>query len=220
MKIPALYWPHLFVAFLTLLLGQASLTAIDDDFYHEAQRVRAWIPDEAALPVIRGILIAGNGAGSSNKIAANNPLLQDWALQHGFVLMGTAAGNLGEADAWNQFLSSLNSVIQSSGRLELHHAPVLFWGHSMGGQQAYGMARRVPHRMIAFIVNKGANYVREAGVDPWQIPALMIAGESDSDLRRNNIRNLYLEGRAVGLAGGVSTRPQSGQLHAHRVWFF
>ncbi|MCC5841282.1 MAG: DUF2341 domain-containing protein [Opitutales bacterium] len=198
MKISAPYWPRYFIPFLTLLLGQVSLLGTDEDFYHEAQRVRAWIPDTDTLPVVRGILLAGNGAGSNNKIAASNPLLQDWALRHGFVVMGTAAGNLGEADAWNQFLSSLNSVINASGRLELHHAPVLYWGHSMGGQQAYGMARRIPDRMIAFIVNKGANYVKEAGVDPWHIPALIMAGENDSDLRRNNIRNLYLEGRAEG----------------------
>lgn len=186
---------------ITNAVGSATVSielAVEKNFYYEANRVRAWIPDEDTLPVIRGILFAGNGAGSNNKVAANNPLLQDWALQKGFVVMGTAAGNLGEDDAWNQFMSSLNSVINDSGRLELHHAPVLYWGHSMGGQQAYGMARRIPERMVAFIVNKGANYVKESGVDPWNVPALMIAGETDSDLRRDNIRNLYLEGRAEG----------------------
>lgn len=168
-------------------------------FYYERSRLRAWIPDEETLPVIRGILYAGNGAGSSNKVAANNPLLQDWARKHGFVVFGLAAGNLGEINAWEDFRNgSLHPIITESGRPELHHAPVIFWGHSNGGQQAYGFARRFPGRTIAFMVNKGANYVKEFGVDPWDVPALMIAGGNDTEVRRTNIKNLYREGRNQG----------------------
>lgn len=172
---------------------------VEKNFYYERSRLRAWIPDEDTLPEIRGILYAGNGAGSTNKVAANNPLLQEWAFKHGFVVFGLGAGNIGEIDAWEDFRDgSLYPVIAESGRPELHHAPVIFWGHSNGGQQAYGFARRFPERTIAFMVNKGANYVKEYGVDPWDVPSLMIAGGNDSETRRTNIKNLYREGRDQG----------------------
>lgn len=191
-------WITRIFACWSLLSSLVMANPANEPFIYDANRVRAWIPDEATLPVARGILFLGNGAGADNKDSAHNPKLQDWALRRGFVLMGTRAGNLGEDDAWRPFMSDVNRVIHASGRRELHHAPILYWGHSMGGQQAYGMARRIPDRMIAFIVNKGANYVREAGSDPWNVPALMIAGGNDSELRRTNIHNLYAEGRAQG----------------------
>ncbi|MFP4157194.1 MAG: immunoglobulin domain-containing protein, partial [Opitutales bacterium] len=171
---------------------------MENNPYYETQDLRAWIPDTDTLPVLRGILVNGNGAGSNNMAAANNPLIQEWALQHGFIVIGTSIGNMGEQPEWDTFVSQLDTIASQSGRPELNHAPMLFWGHSMGGQSAYGAARGLPDRMIAFNVNKGSNYVRDHGSDPWHIPALMIAGESDTDLRRDNIRGLFEEGRAEG----------------------
>ena len=171
---------------------------VQNDPYYQTNDLRAWIPDATTLPVLRGILVNGNGAGANNMVAANNPLIQEWAFQHGFVVIGTSIGNLGEVAEWNTFVSQLSDLATQSGRPELENAPMLFWGHSMGGQSAYGAARGLPDRMIAFDVNKGSNYVREHGSDPWHIPALMIAGASDSDLRRNNIHDLFEEGRAEG----------------------
>ncbi|MCH8528493.1 MAG: DUF2341 domain-containing protein [Kiritimatiellae bacterium] len=191
---------------LTMTNSEGTVTTsmeltVNKDFYYEYARLRAWIPDEDTLPVIRGILYAGNGAGSSNKHAANNPLLQEWALKHGFVVFGLQAGNLSENEHWDNFktfsLDRLHDDLAAE-RPELPHAPVIFWGHSNGGQQAYGFARHFPERTIAFMVNKGASYQKEAGVDPWEVPSLMIAGGDDSETRRTNIKNLYREGRDQG----------------------
>lgn len=167
-------------------------------FYHESFRVAGWIPDEEALPVIRGILFLGNGAGSDSRARVREPLLQEIARRHGFVLVGMQAGNFCDEDRWEQFEKPYLEMIEAAGRPELHHAPFLFWGHSNGGQQAYGMARRFPDRAIAFIVNKGRGQNKEAGVDPWDVPSLWIAGARDREVRRDNIRTLYHEGRANG----------------------
>lgn len=167
-------------------------------FYHMHWRASAWIPDEAYMPVIRGILFLGNGAGSDSRESVRLPLMQEWAFQHGFVLVGSRAGNFCEDEHWEAFAPQLHQMIEDSGRLELHNAPFLLWGHSNGGQQAYGMARRFPERAIAFIVNKGKGQNKEAGTDPWGVPSLWIAGRTDQQTRRDNISGLYLEGRAQG----------------------
>ena len=172
--------------------------AADHPFVHSNFRAAAWIPDRNALPVIRGILFLGNGAGSDSRHQIHNQLLQEWGFQHGFVLVGMRAGNFCEDDRWQEFQPALKQIIKQSGRPELHNAPFLFWGHSNGGQQAYGMARRFPERAIAFIVNKGRGQNKKAGVDPWQVPSLWIAGVRDRDVRRDNIRGLYHDGRANG----------------------
>lgn len=183
---------------LSLDADEGDAPASDAHFYHESFRVAGWIPDRETLPVIRGILFLGNGAGSDSRGEVRDPLLQEWAFQHGFVLIGMRAGNFCDDDRWEEFEGPYHNLIEASGRPELHHAPFLFWGHSNGGQQAYGMARRFPERAIAFIVNKGRGQRKGAGVDPWEVPSLWIAGVRDQEARRDNIRTLYHEGRANG----------------------
>ncbi|TVR16575.1 MAG: hypothetical protein EA401_01175 [Planctomycetota bacterium] len=180
------------------LSADEATTHEDGSVSHQTFRAAIWAPSRDVLPVIRGILFLGNGAGSDSRDSVHNPLLQEWAVQHGFVLVGMRGGNYCDDEHWNDFAPQLKTVIDAIARPELHHAPFLFWGHSNGGQQAYGMARRFPERAIAFIVNKGRGQRKGAGVDPFEVPALWISGIRDQDVRRENVLTMYEDGRANG----------------------
>jgi hypothetical protein len=178
-----------------LLISAASAQTYD--YATGIRGTRLWMPP--GLQTVKGILIYGNGAGADERSAATAPWLQQFAQMHNFALIATSMwGNLsgGEIATWDAHLAALGS---ESGHPELINAPWAPIGFSNGGQMSYGFNALRPEKTIAFITNKGCCYNNllppEASL---KTPGILIAGELDTAVRRDNIRNLFNNNRARG----------------------
>lgn len=167
--------------------------------HNESGRLtRLWIP--ADVETVRGILIIGNGAGGDSTGAAANPIYQRFGDLHNFAVVGTGFwGNLSgstELSIWDNHLIALATT---SGHPELIHAPYAPIGFSNGGQMSYGFNALRPEKVIAFITNKGCCYNdRLPSEAALQTPGLLIAGELDTQVRRDSIRGLFNDNRPRG----------------------
>jgi hypothetical protein len=156
-----------------------------------------WLPP--GLPTVKGIVIYGNGAGGDDRNAAYVPWLQQFAQLHDFALIGTSMwGNLAgsEINTWDSHLANLATL---SGHPELVNAPWAPIGFSNGGQMSYGFNALRPEKTIAFVTNKGCCYnIPTPSAAAIATPGILIAGEFDTTLRRDNIRNLFNNNRSRG----------------------
>lgn len=175
--------------------------------------LRLNIPASLENGVIRGILIHGNGvpnpdnwASGDDKHYATDAELVAFAESIGFAVLAT--GNWGKFDI-NQttgissdfvtFNNRLAAFATESGHPELVHAPWICEGFSNGGQMAYGLNVLAPSKVIAFAANKGGYYNDETpDAAARATPGLLIAGETDSDSRRNKLRDIFDDNRALG----------------------
>jgi hypothetical protein len=149
---------------------------------------------------LRGILIIGNGAGGDSTGAAANPIYQRFADLHNFAVVGTGFwGNFSgpsELSIWDNHMAALASA---SGHPELIHAPLAPIGLSNAGQMSYGFNALRPEKVIAFIANKGCCYNnRLPNEAALRTPGLLIAGELDTQVRRDSIRGLFIDNRPRG----------------------
>ena len=181
------------------------------NFSSNSRGTRLWIPD--GLETIRGILISGNGAGGDSRNEVSRPIHQAFAKTHGFAIVATSMwGNLAgsELSIWDSHLASLATL---SGYPELIHAPYAPVGFSNGGQMSYGFNALRPEKTIAFIANKGCCYNVVSPSDAaLATPGILIAGEVDTQVRRDNIRNMYQSNRARGALWSWIEQP--GVAHA------
>ena len=167
--------------------------------HNESGRLtRLWIP--ADVETVRGILIIGNGAGGDSTGAAANPIYQQFGDLHNFAVVATGFwGNFSgstELTIWDNHLAALAAA---SGHPELIHAPWAPIGFSNGGQMSYGFNALRPEKVIAFITNKGCCYNdRMPSEAALQTPGLLIAGELDTQVRRDSIRGLFNDNRPRG----------------------
>jgi dienelactone hydrolase len=187
------------VVFLLITIV-SSVDAIAQTFDHsESGRLtRLWIPADAGT--VRGILIVGNGAGGDSTGAALNPIYQRFGQLHRFAVIGTGFwsnfSSSGEISMWDNHLAALATA---SGHPELIHAPYAPIGFSNGGQMSYGFNALRPEKVIAFIANKGCCYnARLPSESALQTPGLLIAGELDTQVRRDSIRGLFNDNRPRG----------------------
>ncbi|MCC5025414.1 MAG: hypothetical protein J6386_22705 [Candidatus Synoicihabitans palmerolidicus] len=93
--------------------------------------------------------------------------------------------------AWE---SALASLAVASGHPELVDAPWLPTGMSNGGQMSYGLNALRPERVIGFSANKGGFYNSDRpSLLALATPVILRAGggETDTQLRRENIRSLF-----------------------------
>ncbi len=79
--------------------------------------------------------------------------------------------------ACSQFATELS-------RPELEHAPMVLWGHSMGGRVAQDFARFKPSRVLAMHIAlrklPSPKEFMDEEVDSMKVPALYLMGENDS----------------------------------------
>lgn len=87
---------------------------------------------------------------------------------------------------------------QMASRFSLKDLPLLIYGHSAGGQFAYGFSCHKPKRMIGFAAAKGGYYYPEPVDGTYDVPGLMISGEQDLARRRKEIRSLFESHRKHG----------------------
>ena len=180
---------------LVLLPGLASAAIYD--LNDSIRKLRLNIPD--SVTVVRGILIYGNGAGGDSTGKATSSELVAVAEQLGFAILATGGwGNFGYNDPpWvdfeiNWMESRISQLATMSNHPELINAPWLPMGHSNGGQMSYGMNAKRPHKVIGFITSKGCCYNNfTPSEEALLTPGMLIAGENDSNKRRDNIRSLF-----------------------------
>ncbi len=167
------------------------------DYTGEGRSTRMWVPDD--LDTVRGLLIYGNPAGGDARHYVENLALRGFAIQYGFVVIGTAGfGYLqnDEIEIWERHLVALASM---SGYGEIVYAPWAPLGFSNGGQMSYGFNARRPGKVIGFVANKGGYYNdSHPPEEALATPGILVAGELDSDYRRTVIRMLFEENRARG----------------------
>ena len=98
--------------------------------------------------------------------------------------------------------TALESAIEQLDTKDSLHSlkdlPVLIYGHSAGGQFAYGFSCHNPTRMIGFAAVKGGCYYPEPIDETYRVPGLMISGRKDLTRRRTAIRGLFELHRAKG----------------------
>jgi dienelactone hydrolase len=182
---------------LLFLAGQTFGQGQVFDYTTDIRGTRMWVPPNLSL--IRGIVVYGNGAGADYRDAVYAPWLRQFAQVHGFALIGTSLwGNLSgsEINTWDIHVAALAAA---SGHAELKNAPLAPMGFSNGGQMSYGFNALRPEKTIAFITNKGCCYNNLLpSTAALKTPGILIAGELDTVVRRDNIRNLFLNNRARG----------------------
>jgi len=167
---------------------------------------RAWVPP--GPEPVRGIFIFGNGLGNDERIA----VIDDWWLTfcrlHRFALVATAFyGSTDAATLQNQ----ISEVGRASGHPELDRAPILFTGHSNGGEMAWEYNAAHPNRVIAFTVSKGGYYpTTHIDAAAMHNPAILIIGADDTSVRINAILGLFAENRPDNAPWALAFEPNAG----------
>jgi hypothetical protein len=98
-------------------------------------------------------------------------------------------------------------------RSELQHAPLMLWGHSMGGRVAQDFVRFRPSRVLAFHIalraNPSKNEFMKEEPDSMKVPALYLMGGKDK--KPKDIREHFLRARNQGFPRAWVWLP--GQTH-------
>ena len=93
------------------------------------------------------------------------------------------------------------AVNRMAGRISepaFEDLPFLMYGHSAGGQFAYGYSCYNPRRLISFVSVKGGIFFPEPQKETYRVPGLIISGEKDLERRRNAIQSLFETHRKLG----------------------
>ncbi|MBI5382918.1 MAG: immunoglobulin domain-containing protein [Opitutae bacterium] len=195
--VPLLAWIAFWLA--PVLLPAAVYDLALGDAYNRALRLN--VPD--ALPVVRGLIIYGNGANGDARGMATDPELVALAETWGFAVLATSRfynfSSRFDAQEFGIFEARLQELATLSRRPELTVAPWLPIGHSNGGQMSYGFNTLRPEKVIAIVASKGAFYndVRPEGI-ALRTPGLLVAGEVDPGLGTAAIRDLFYGNRPRG----------------------
>ena len=181
------------------------------------RKVRFWIPNN--LGIARGILLVGNPAGGDAVGEANHASKQLFAQRHGFIILATGfffrfADTVEGTNDWNALMDAFNYIVTETGRQEITNAPIVSYGYSNGGQMSYNLMRLLPDRTIAFCVNKGGFYNYDTSPRP-HIPGIFIAGQTDTDSRKQAISNLFVNGRSEGAPWAWLEEHGEGHVHAN-----
>lgn len=192
----------LVIVFMISFLSSASaeIYNLDRSFFGDNHYLRLNIPD--TVDTVRGILIFGNGAGGDSTSMATDRELVAFAKSYDFAVLGTGYWynfSMPDDSEILFFEELLGEFADISGHPELVNAPWLPMGHSNGGQMSYGFNAKRPSKVIAFITSKGAYYnIIAPQTESLLTPGILIAGEVDTQLRRDNIRTLFEINRPRG----------------------
>ena len=162
---------------------------------------RLWIPND--VTVIRGVIILGNGAVGDQRNRTEETDWQALARAHDFALMGTSLYICQSVNDVNaevpMLLADLAWYATASGHPEVAHLPFVLAGWSGGGQMAYGINTKIPERVIAYIMNKGAYYVPGA-LSPAALktPSIGVGGQYDLGVDRTGIIDRFKANRPSG----------------------
>jgi len=179
--------------------------------YSDATRhgLLLWLPDPARK--VRALVLWGNGPGLSAKHIALRQDLQAFAAANDVAVIGMDGYGLNMQDRDGPAIhQGLRSLAEASGHAELATAPILFSGHSMGGQIAYEYNAWNPERVIAFTVSKAGGY-RKLSPEAGATPAVLVAGEKDLEGRVRSIQQMFAIQRPLGAPWSIEI--EEGAAH-------
>ena len=115
----------------------------------------------------------------------------------------------------------LQRLAQESGHEEVSDAPLLFWGHSGGGNVATTYAGRLPERTLAFVrYHSGTGLNGDLSVVS-KIPALfLVGGRDDGPIFIDGAERLWKSGRVVGAPWTLAIDPDAthgGEEHLKKA---
>jgi len=178
----------------------------DSSYPTYAHDTRLWIPND--VTVIRGVIVLANGANGDQRGRTAETDWQALARAHGFALMGTHGyvcydGNLtGTVSVDTEvpvLLGDLAWYATASGHPEVTNLPFVLGGWSGGGQIAHGINTKIPERVIAFITNKGGNYIQPPlAAAALKTPSIGVAGQTDGPANRAAVKNNFESNRPLG----------------------
>jgi hypothetical protein len=164
---------------------------------------RLWIPEE--VKTIRGVLVLVPGAGVDGRALADNPGWQAFAREEQFALVSCyIKGRIGRVaylaknGTGDALIQGLSHLAARGRRPEVKDAPLLIWGHVVGGQFAHAMACYAPERIIAFAAVKSQQFRAIPKPKTFQVPAVLVAGSKDSLKRIQGQYNLLYRNRPKG----------------------
>ena len=177
--------------------------AVYDSYLGDARNrsLRLNIPD--SVPVVRGIIIYGNGANLDARSAATDPELVALATSLECAVMGTAFwGYFSDDDAPMElpgFKYGLQQLSRQSRHPEIFNAPWMPSGMSNGGNMAYELNAQRPSKVIAFMSNKGGYYSHlRPETAALATPGVLIAGQRDDQPHHEIIQDLFTGNRPRG----------------------
>ncbi len=186
--------------------------AYEVEFPSLGRGLRMWLPRSSQE--VRAVLLWGNGASGDYRDAALTPYVQAYAAANRLAVVATSQFGMmireGEGDL---ILAALRSFAGQSDHREIENAPILFTGHSNGGQMAYEFNAWMPSRVIAFTVSKGGVYESYDNLSPQALctPAVLSAGEVDEPRRVEAIRRIFDTNRPKGAPWSLIV--EQGQGH-------
>jgi pimeloyl-ACP methyl ester carboxylesterase len=201
-------------AALSAATWEATVPPRDGDHFDHAS-FRLWIDDAAksAAPSrpLRSLLILAPGWNGDGRSLATDPAWQKLARQLDAAIVAVhLRSNVREDDhaprlyhradlgSGAALVRALESFARDTRRPELAKLPWFAWGHSAGGQWAYGLANVYPERSAAFVAIKGGIYETPLNPQARAIPGLFVVGEMDAIQRAILITGLYERERRAG----------------------
>jgi sugar lactone lactonase YvrE len=188
-------------AALVVIIPTAHATVYDFAIGDPGNRtLRLNVPD--GLPVVRGIVIFGNGYLGDSRNMATDPELVAFAQSMGFAVLATAQWthfSYGYTPSeYSGWVYGLQQLATMSGHPEIVRAPWLPFGMSNGGQMSYGLNVLAPEKVIAMAINKAAIINDPLPTSAaLHTPGLLVAGELDTEYR-DGVRALYFSNRPRG----------------------
>jgi pimeloyl-ACP methyl ester carboxylesterase len=204
-----------------------SIPARKSDNFDKAE-FRLWLDDASdkngaatvAKP-LRALIVLAPGWNGDGRGLSTDRAWQQFARELGCGLVGVHLrtdvvndgarvyhqADKGSGAAW---LAALGRLAEASRRPEIAKLPWLAWGHSAGGQWAYGLACVYPERMTAFVAVKGGVYQTRFDPQARSIPGLFVIGENDEARRAASITELFERERRQGAAWAVAWEARSG----------
>lgn len=176
----------------TKISGTAVFLAVYAVGKPEGSAIRAWLPSGSAP--VRGLFIWGNGAGGDERRKVWDERWRAFCSHYHFAFAATGHFDrqMGGSEG-HLLLRQLAEVAKMSQRPELNSVPVLFSGHSNGGQMAWEFNAAYPVRTIAIDVSKGGAYdtFDDLSSAADRTPVIMVAGEKDDPRRIRSILRLF-----------------------------
>lgn len=196
----------------------AEITPDEKDNFTKAA-FSLWLDDSASAPI--ALLVIAPGWNGDGRGAVNDAHWRAFAREQHLGLVGvclqsdehdeqTPPYHVATRGSGKALLTAIDHLASASKHPELAHAPLLFWGHSAGGQFGYGMVCFAPDRVIAFASIKGGVYLSTPVADTLLVPGLFIVGEQDEVIRAMNITWLFEAGRAKRAPWCLAFEPQEG----------
>lgn len=162
---------------------------------------RASIPENPTAVIV---MVPGSNGDGRDMITSSR--WEDLASKHNAALVGCRFQDVGPSQVeWyaNAQHGSGAALMLTLNYMGLEGLPLFLWGFSAGGEFNYEfacwLAPLEPHRIKAFVVNKGGIYYTALAPEATrQIPALWFIGGADAQYRKSILHGIYDMNAAVG----------------------